>query len=540
MGHGKETPRQKMIGMMYLVLTALLALNVSKQVLDAFVLVDEGLSVTNQNFAEKNKTLYDEMSTLAASNPDKVGPWMQKSNEIKKRTEELINFIHSVKIDLVKATDGEDAEAVKTKDKLEGIKVEGKDNTDVPTRVMVGNTNDGKGKEIKERYIKHREYCLSLIRNEDKDIRASIEKLLDTADPPMVEGVKHSWESAHFGEIPLIAVTTILSKMQGDVRNVESEMIRYLLAQIDAGSFKFNKLEAIVTTNSNYILKGNQYQAEVFISARDTTQSPEVYVGRYEQKKNADGTVTYQMVGNYETLKIQPNGRGLYERMGGAQGNVKWGGLVKIKSPEGVESFYPFEAEYQVAEASAVISPTAMNVFYLGVDNPVDISVAGVPADKIRASITNGSIVKQGGSYVVRPKMIGNAIVSVDAQIDGKWKTMGNMDFRVKRVPDPVAKVAGRKGGVIEKNNLAIQSVVQADMENFDFKLSYQVTEFTVSANVGGFSQDIISKSNKITNAQQELIKGLAKGSKVYFLDIKAVGPDGGVRDLSPIVFKIN
>lgn len=541
MGHGKETPRQKMIGMMYLVLTALLALNVSKQVLDAFVLVDEGLSQTNENFAEKNKSLYDDMSKLAASNPTKVAPWQQKSNEIRKRTNELVDFIQDLKVLLIKTADGEKAEAVKEKNKIEGIKVESKDNADVPTRLMVGDYNNGKGKEIKDRYIKLREYCLSLIRPEDKDVRASISKLLNTEDPPAMEkGVKLSWEAAHFGEIPLIAVTTIMSKMQGDVRNVESEMIRYLLSQIDAGAFKFNKLEAIVTTNSNYILKGNEYQAEVFLSARDTTQLPEVYVGNYETIKAADGSLSYKMSGSYETLPIQPNGRGLYKKMGSAPRNIKWGGLVKIKSPEGVEAFYPFEAEYQVAEASAVISPTKMNVFYLGVDNPVAISVAGVPADKVKADITNGTITKSSDGFIVRPKSMGNAIVTVQAQIDNKWRNMGQMDFRVKRVPDPVAKVAGMKGGTIDKNRLATQLVVQADLENFDFQLEYKVTEFTVSATQGGFSKDEISRSNRITPNQLEIIRNLTKGQKVYFLDIKAKGPDGGERELLPIVFKIN
>jgi gliding motility-associated protein GldM len=540
MGHGKETPRQKMIGMMYLVLTALLALNVSKQVLDAFVLVDEGLSQTNENFTQKNNALYDEMNQLAASNPTKVKPWQDKAHEIQKMANELVTFIHQSKVELIQRADKND-EATKEKNKIDGSKVSAKDNMDIPTNFMVGENNKGRGRDIKDKLAAFREYCLKWVKEEHKDVRSSIEKTLDTEDPKVgADGVKHTWESEHFGELPLIAVTTIMSKMQGDVRNVESEMIRYLLSQIDAGAFKFNKLNAIVTTNSNYILKGNEYQAEVFISAQDTTQAPEVYVGNYEKVPGPDGSTSYKMVGSYETLPIQPNGRGLYKKIGSAARNIKWGGLVKIKSPEGVEAFYPFEAEYQVAEASAVISPTKMNVFYLAVDNPVEISVAGVPADKIRPSITNGIIVKQGDGYIVKPKNLGNAIVSVEAQIDGKWRNMGNMDFRVKRVPDPVAKVAGKKGGAIDKNNLATQLVVQADLENFDFQLNYTVTEFTVSANQGGFSQDIPSKSNRITQAQKNLITSLSKGQKVYFLDIKAVGPDGGVRELLPIVFKIN
>jgi gliding motility-associated protein GldM len=357
----------------------------------------------------------------------------------------------------------------------------------------------------------------------------------------MVEkGVKQSWESAHFGEIPLIAVTTIMSKMQGDIRNVESEMVKYLLDRIDAGDFKFNKLEAIVTTNSNYILRGNEYKAEVFISARDTTQSPEVLVGQYQEVKSSDGTITYKMLGNPESLKIQPNGRGLFSRVGGAQGNFKWGGLIKMKSPEGAEVFYPFQAEYQVAEASAVISPTKMNVFYLGVDNPVDVSVPGVPSDKVRPSINNGSITGSRGGYIVRPRSQGTATVSVMAEIDGKTRNMGGMLFRVKKVPDPVPMVAGKKGGLIDKNLLATQVAIQAVLENFDFDLKFNVTEFKVSANIGGFFKDEPSRSNRFTPGQVSIIKGLSKGNKVYFEDIKAVGPDGTVRELSPIVFKIN
>jgi len=539
MGHGKETPRQKMIGMMYLVLTALLALNVSKEVLNAFVLVDEGLSQTNENFAEKNKNLYDEMNQLAVSNEAKVKPWQEKANKIQKTANELFTFIQETKVKLIEEAD-KNNEATKNKDKIDGMKVASKDNMDVPTHVMVGENNKGKGHDLKLKLEEFRKLCTDYIKPEHKDVRTSIEKTLDTKDPPAEGTVTHSWESEHFGELPLIAVTTVLSKMQGDVRNVESEMIRYLLSQIDAGAFKFNKLEAIVTTNSNYILKGNEYQAEVFISARDTTQSPEVMVGEYDETKNPDGSVSYKMRGKYESLVIQPNGRGLYKRSGGAAANVKWGGLVKIKSPEGVEAFYPFKAEYQVAEASAVISATKMNVFYLGVDNPVAISVAGVPADKVFPSITNGSIKKVGNSYVVIPKTLGNALVTVDAEIDKKRRNMGFLEFRVKSIPDPIAKVAGRKGGLIDKGQLAAQAIVQADMENFDFDLKFNVTEFKVSATRGGFQVDEASKSNRFTPAQIELIKSLNRGNKVYIEDVKAVGPDGRVRDLSALVFKLN
>ncbi|HEY4788936.1 MAG TPA: GldM family protein, partial [Bacteroidales bacterium] len=153
--------------------------------------------------------------------------------------------------------------------------------------------------------------------------------------------------------------------------------------------------------------------------------------------------------------------------------------------------------------------------------------------------ISNGSIHKVGNAYVVNPRSVGSATVTVSVEIDGKKRSMGSMDFRVKPIPDPIPKVAGRKFGPIDRNTLLAQMVVLADLEGFDFDAKFTVTEFTVSASIGGFTQDVPVKSNRISDAQKNIIKNVQKGSKVYFTDIKAVGPDGKQRDLSTIVFKI-
>lgn len=517
MAHGKETPRQKMIGMMYLVLTALLALNVSKDILEAFVLVDESLTVTTENFTEKNKLIYDEFDKAYTSNPNKVKKWKDYADQVRKGADDLYNTLNDLKIQIIKKAD-KSTEAV-DKQKINSKKITTKDNTDIPAHIMVGDNNNGKGKELKEKINKFRELILSMVDKKDKDVISSIEKNLDTKDPAAVEGKKESWESEHFEHLPLIAVTTIMSKMQSDVRNAESEITRYLYGRIESGSFKFNKLEPTIIANSNYILKGNEYQAEVFLGAFDTTQTPNIIV---------DG----------KTLPVK-NGRGVYTVSGGAPGNRKWGGIIQMKATDGTVIEKPFKAEYQVAEATAVISPTKMNVFYLGVDNPVSISVPGVPADKVFPSISNGTLHKVGNSYVVNPRQIGNALVTVVAEIDGKKKPMGNMEFRVKPIPDPIPKVAGRRSGTIDRNTLIAQMVVQADLENFEFDAKFNVTEFTVSASIGGFTQDVTVKSNKISDAQKNIIRNAQKGGRVLFTGIKAIGPDGKPRDLNDIVFKI-
>lgn len=518
MAHGKETPRQKMIGMMYLVLTALLALNVSKSILDAFIMVDESLTVTTENFNQDNKKIYKDFDQAYASNPNKVKPWKEKADAIQKQAEELYEYINSLKVEIVKKADGEHAEAIE-KNKIYPRKIKATDNADKPAEIMVGDNNNGKGKILKGKIDKFRELILSYIDKKDVDKIKSIEKSLNT-EGETKEGVKETWESYHFEHWPLLAVTTIMSKMQSDVRNAESEIMRYLYNKIDLGSFKFNKLEATIIPNTNYVLKGNEYTADIFLAAFDTTQTPTIVV---------DG----------KPIPIK-NGRGVYTVSGGAPGIRKWGGIIEMKATDGTVITKPFHGEYQVADATAVISPTKMNVFYLGVDNPVAISVPGVPGDKVFPSITNGSIRKEGSNaFVVNPRQFGNALITVVAEIDGKKKPMGSMDFRVKRIPDPIPKVGGKKGGSITKNELTAQMIVQADLEGFDFDAKFNVTGFTVSATIGGFVKDVPVKSNKITDAQRNIIKSLQKGDKVLFTDITAVGPDGNTRDLSTIVFKI-
>jgi gliding motility-associated protein GldM len=519
MAHGKETPRQKMIGMMYLVLTALLALNVSKDILDAFVIVDESLTVTTENFTDKNQIVYKNFDQAYASNKAKVQKWKDYADAVRKEANDIYNQINYLKITVVKKTDGDSTAIVNHR--VSPDKIKAKDNKDVAGEFMIGNNNNAEGKKLKDKIVLFREHLLSMVDKKDKPVIEAINKNLNTKDPEAKEGEKHTWESEHFEHLPLIAVTTIMSKIQSDIRNAESEITRYLYSMIESGAIPFNKIEPAIIANSNYVLKGSEYKAEIFLAAFDSTQNPTILVdGRQIEVKN---------------------GRGIYTVPAGAVGTKKWGGVIQLKSTDAPTIERHFSGEYQVAEASAVISPTKMNVFYLGVDNPVDISVSGVPANKISPTISNGNgyLQKSGNSYIAKPTQVGKAIVTVIADIDGKKRPMGSMMFRVKQLPDPVAKVAGKKGGSIPKNELAAQQVVLADLENFDFDTKFTVTEFTVFAKVKGFDRDEISHSYKLTEAQKDLIRSLGKGERVTFTDIKAIGPDKKVRDLNGIILKI-
>ncbi len=539
MAHGKETPRQKMIGMMYLVLTALLALNVQKEVLNAFVIVEEGITKMNENYSDKNAKMYDEFAKAVAEKPDKARKWNNIALEVRKRSNELFDLMQADKIEIVKMCEGDKTDAVKNGKVIPSL-IESKETMDKPSQYMIVENH---GKVLRNAIVKYREFLLQNIDPSAVGIKESLDNGLNTKDPPAVDNTTESWESEHFEHLPVVGVTTVLSGLQSNVRNAEADILRYLYSMIDKGTFKFTTIEATVIPNSNYIFQGNEYQAKVFLTAFDTVQKPSILIGPYDSTKLEDGSYTYKLRPGfkYDSIPVK-NGKGIFTRKGTSIGYQNWSGVIKLKGPDGgADIIKPFKGEFQVAEPLLVVSPTKLNLFYTGIDNPVEISVPGVAGDKISATIDNGLIRKEGKGYIVNPKRLGPAHVTVTAEIEkGKRVNMGTKEFRVKLVPDPVAKVNGIKGsGSIDKAVLLAQTGVVAEMENFEFDLTFKVTEFTVETVVSGFSVEKSVKSNRFSNEQLTLMKNISRGQKVYITDIKAVGPDGTTRQLGSIALSI-
>jgi len=513
MGHGKESPRQKMIGMMYLVLTALLALNVSSEVLNAFILIDNSLRTTTENSEKKNNNVYTEFANAMEESPKAVKEWKEKADGVKVKSDKLFNYIDTLKQLIVTTADGPEGRA---------DSIQSKDDTNIPGQIMITEKVDGKNRAtlLKDEMDEFRLSLLELVGKDSslyKPIVTSINNNLNTADIKAVDGGKKAWQTANFDNLPLAGVVTLMSKMQADIRNAEADILGYLFGKISAGSFKFNKVEAIVNSPTNYVLVGQPYIAEVFIAASDSTVDPII--------KLSGGS----------KLKVV-KGKGMYTGGTGSAGTKSWGGVIEMKHPEtGKILTYPFNSEYTVGAAQLVVSPTKMNVFYIGVDNPVDVSVPGIDPNKIQARISSGSIRRKGNSYVVKVKKVGK--VRVSATADGK--SMGSKEFRVKRVPDPVAKVGGKKRGKVSKNWLTAQSGVKADLENFDFALRYKVTSFTISATIKGYEEEARSNGARFTAQQKQLIKKIPNKRKVLISDIKAKGPDGTTRNLGAISFKL-
>jgi gliding motility-associated protein GldM len=553
MAGGKETPRQKMIGMMYLVLTALLALNVSKEILNAFVVVNEGLQNTNINFQNKNQITYSAFAKLM-SDPQyqaKAKPFNERAQKVKKMCDELNKHILELKKELIKETDKTDEKGADTLvEKM--MSIASKDNYDIPTHLMIGDDlgtlKSGKwtAKELREKIETLKKNLIALLADggdgfkllpdEKKKLTNIIDKSLKTDNTAMENGVKVGWEGINFYHLPLVAVLTNLSKIQNDINNVEADITTSFLNNINALDFKFDKLTARVIAPSSYIIAGDEYKAEVLLVAFNSSSNPEIVLGQVDTAHN-------KLISEQGKIPVI-GGLGKYSSRDGSEGLKKWGGAIKVPKPDGGMDTYTFQAEYMVAKPGITVSPTKMNVLYIGVDNPLSISAPGIANEKVQAMISAGSLSPvnvKNGEYVAKVTPgTKEAIVSVMAEFNGQKKKMGEFKFRVKTVPNPAPFVNGKKEGLITKGEVEAAGAVIAKMENFDFDLNFKVTGFTISVPKGGDYFDYTSTSNRFSPEMLSAIKGMKKGSKLIIENIKAVGPDGTPRKLENVVFKIN
>jgi gliding motility-associated protein GldM len=533
MAHEKLSPRQKMIGMMYLVLTAMLALNVSKEAVEAFKKVDKGLTQSIANYSVKNNLIYQEFDRAAAENPAKAGKYKTAAYSVKERADEAFNYIQGLKVEIINTAEGPENLAVKG-DQVIIDEVKKIDDNNVPSEILIGANENGKASTLKALLSDYREFLISTLEGKNPSVEEALKKSLNTDDARNEDGEIERWENLNFQTLPLVAVICILSEYQLSVRNAETEVLNYLYTQIDASSFKFNKLQPIVIpVSSNYVTVGSDYEARVFISAIDTTQKP---------------TITVDGAGN---LEIDESGQGIYKVRASSTGTRKWGGMIALKAPDGTIKDYPFNAEYVVGERNVIISPTAMNVMYSGIKNPIDVSVPGVSPNNIKIRVVNGNFTTEkvknsrgqifNGTYAVTPNLGAQTVqVVVTADINGKPVQYSPYDFRVKPLPTPVAQFGQKSTGKIPRASALAQQGVFAVMPDFDFDLSYKVTGFTILYSDKGSDFQESSTASNLTQRQKDILGRIPRGRDIIFKDIKALAPDGKIMDLNPIILTMD
>ena len=511
-----ETPRQKMIGMMYLVLTAMLALNVSADILNGFRLVNQSLNRTLAIAQAKNNALYDHFQYLADQNPDKVGDWLKKAKVLRTESDRLYDYIETMKWDIARIADGAEGDPSDLSDKGAG-------NLDAAGQIGLVETGEFNGRRmiratVLRNMIGAFSDTLQNLVQQDSIRRDQVRQIFTTEDSP-----QRPWERQVFEFMPAAAAISVLSKLQNDIRNSEAEIITYLIAQIDAGDYRVNKLDAMVIPVSTYVMRGGKFSAQIVLAAIDTTKRPVVMVGGREIPG------------------------GLYEAAATSVGNFSQSGFIKLERDNAPSIIREFKFEYTVGEPAVIVSADLMNVFYAGFDNPVSISVPGVPSSQIQASATGGTLTRTATGWSVRPARVGqNCEINVSAKIDDRTMTFPPKVFRVKALPDPAGFIAYTDangnpakywgGTPFNKALLLGARGVLAELKDADLDVKYKVLGFDVNFfdNMGNTIIEL-SDGDKFSERQMSRMRQLPSGRKFFISRIRAMGPDNIERTLPPI-----
>lgn len=490
-----KEPRQKMINIMYLVLTAILALNVSAEVIEAFKTVDKSLINSSTNITAANATIYQSLKDKLEDEKtkEKAMIWAPKAEQAKKYTEDLTTYIEGLKGELKKAA----GLVIKEKDgkPYEDFK---EDNLDASTRLF---ETGKKGEELKARLDDYKKNMLAI----DGGIKAKFEANFPV-NTDAVEGKegKKDFTAGYFHMTPTVAALTMLSKFQNNVKNAENQVINYCHEQIGAVKVPFNAFKPIVTASASYLMPNDELVIQAGVGAFNTTASPKVYF-------------------NGNAASMDENGVGTYKNKVSSSGSVTV--VVEYTKPDGtIAKTDPVPIKYTVGQpSSASVALDKMDVFYIGLDNPITIS-SPTGMDRTGVSGSGCTINGSGTSRTVSVTAPGTCTITVSPQ----GSTPYSHTYRIKRIPEPEFKVGSGKPRMtsVEFKN---QTACRADMgPDFIYDVKYAVVSATVYFAGTGFPNVVTTTitGNNLQGLAQYMTR-CVPGTSITFDNVKVQGPDG-------------
>lgn len=494
-----------MINLMYVVLMAMLAMNISSEVLDGFSIVEESMNRTTANSTKQNEAIYNTFEEQMKANPQKVKEWFQKATMVKSMSDSLYNLTQELKVAIVKEADGKDGDI---------NNIEGKDNLEAASQVMLAPVT-GRGKELRLAIDSFRKRILSMVA--DKNQREIIEGNLATTVKGRSNPLNKNWEEYMFEGMPVAAAITMLSKLQSDVRYAEGEVLHALVSNIDVKDIRVNKLSAFVIPNAQTVVRGDRFSAQIVMAAVDTTQQPKIFIGGKEA--NLPGNT--------------------YEIVAGQTGDFTLAGYITMQNGNGEVIRRDFEQKYSVVDPSATVSADLMNVLYAGYSNPISISVPGVPVNKVTATMAGGTLTPVApGKYIARPAAVGKDVtITVASMQTGKAQQMGQYTFHVRKLPDPTAYIPMEndrfKGGGLQKAALMKATGIRAAIDDGLLDIEFKVTGFeAVFFDNMGNAVPMVSDGAAFSARQMDAFRKLSRNKRFYISRITAVGPDGIARKL--------
>ncbi len=569
MAGGKETPRQKMIGMMYLVLTALLALNISKDVLNAFIQINRGLVKNSANSEERADATLGLLDNW--SDKEKARPFQDKAHEMVEKADALVSYIIELKAHVLACSakgnpDGAgfeeyivDGHLVDIGDKEKVSKPDENQNT---THMLIGDepaspkNGPWSAVELREKLTAFSDDCQNLavtdlkgnthtIVEEAPEAKALIANTFAFADIPNSEKGEpdEKWETALFYHSPLAAVIAHLSKIESDVILVKNTVLNFLASSINASDLKFSDVTVAVVPKQSYILKGDSFVAEIYLAAYNKASKTKVYMGGEVGDGAKPEVFDYS---GKEAIMSGTDGKCKFKINESALGSHSHKGVIVYQDADGTDKAIPFIIPpFTVGEAALVVSPTAMMVFYERVENPVEISVPGVDASQLSVSMSGGSISqKGGGNYMVMPTNGSrDATINVTAVINGKQVSMPAKQFKIKKLPDPTPSFQGKNHmtTTISRGDATAASAVFASMgADFVFQgIPVSINGFTMTvASAGKITPEMRANGGSLSSEMKTALSKVKTGDKIYVERIEA-SVAGERRPLPSISLKV-
>ena len=515
MAGGKASPRQKMINMMYLVLTAMLALNVSAEILKAFYLVELSMNKAGTNIDVKNTDIMNQFAKQMKNQAEKTKPFYDQAKKAQAITEEFVKYVEDMKTYIVTNNGKRSPEEARQADG----QLKMRDNIEIHAHYMTSKSGPKKGAELKAKVNKVREDLLNVLR--ELKLNAAADRIGAQTGLVAEDEGKHSWESELFEHTPQAAVVTLLTKIQNDAKSTNADVIAELFSGITASDATFDKLQAKIIPTATSVAVGEKYEAEVILTAYDSKQANKVIINGQEYMPE-EGVVKYTAPAS-------------------GVGNKKVSGKIIVASKEG-EKEYPFETDYSVYVGAASVAANAMNVLYIGLANPITVAVPGYTPEQVRATISTGSLNPKGkGQYEAIVSQRGDAKINVSVMVDGKAKSMGAFPFRIRPIPTPEAKLGTLGSGGHTGGSITAQPGVYGMLGD---GFAYEGVKYVVN----GYNFTYVPKKGDAVSfpatgtplpAQAKgVMNRLKKGDKIIVSDIVATGP-GGRKNLNPIVIDV-
>jgi gliding motility-associated protein GldM len=506
MAGGNLSPRQKMINMMYLVLTAMLALNVSAEILKAFHMVEVSMDKAGVNIDEKNVNTLKAIEMYNTKNPgDAIGTDIyKKSVQASKIADDGVKYIDELKEMLIAQADGR-------KDGDPNGELVKADNIELHANYLIVKDGGANGEALKKKINDTRENLINLL---PADKRNLVKSDLNT---DVEKGTTQTWQSEMFEHTPLAAVVALFSKTTNDIKNTESQVLDLLKAGLTDDIVIVNNFEAkVIPNNGTYITVGSEYSADIFLAA-STRQEATIKVGA-------------------STIPVE-NGVGKYKLTATSEGEKEYTGVITTKRSNGKEETYTFKGSYMALKPLAVISATKMNVVYIGLDNPISVSVPGYSPDQVQVSCSAGGRLrpdKQKGTFLLTVDG-SNREIQITASVKdskGQVKKMGLSPYRVRPIPKPTPMLGSiEASGPQSAGVLKAATFIYANLKDFAFEgVKFTPVEYyLVFQPRKGEARAFKGNSAAVTPEMRAALGNVRTGDRITLAQIKANGPAGTV-----------